>query len=528
MSADEPGAGAGRRRLLLLAPLAIERAAVRGAASGAVVLHTGMGATRSRKAVSRAKATTAVAVAVVGFCGATDDSLRPGDVVVASEVRGPRAETVKCSHGPIVAALRSRGITSLHVGPIASVDHVVHGAQRAELARSGAVAVDMESVWLAEAAAGRPFAVVRVVVDTPSQELHRPLGILKGGVDAWQTLRQVAPALVAWAAASDERTILLASPRSFCAGARRAIEIVERALNCWGLPVYVRKQIVHNVHVISDLEARGAIFVDDLEQIPEGSLCVFSAHGVSPQVREQAAARHLKVIDATCPLVTKVHVKTRHLAAADYKIVLIGHRGHDEIEGTIGEAPEAVRLIESAAEIDRLDLGPEDHVAYLTQTTLAVDEVNEVVTKLHQRFPNLDGPDAHDICYATSNRQEAVKVLARESDLMIVIGSSNSSNSRRLVEVAEREGCKARLIDDENGLDPDFLIGVHTVAVTAGASAPDELVDRVVDALANLGSVVVHERRVVDETLQFSLPRELNSDMPEAEEQGESMPTVVM
>jgi 4-hydroxy-3-methylbut-2-enyl diphosphate reductase len=302
---------------------------------------------------------------------------------------------------------------------------------------------------------------------------------------------------------------VLAGPRSFCAGVERAIEIVERALDRFGPPVYVRKQIVHNVHVVRDLERRGAIFVDDLEEVPRGALCVFSAHGVSPQVRREARTRELTVIDATCPLVTKVHAEARRFAKSGYTIVLVGHEGHEEVEGTTGEAPEAIRLIGQAEDVDALELPEGSPVAYLTQTTLAVDEVQGVVDALRRRFPSLAGPGSDDICYATSNRQDAVKVLAHEADLLLVIGSNNSSNSQRLVEVSEREGCPARLLDDETEIDPEWLVGMHTVGVTAGASAPEILVDRVVATLRGLGPVEVRERQVVDESLQFTLPIEL-------------------
>ncbi|HMC37218.1 MAG TPA: 4-hydroxy-3-methylbut-2-enyl diphosphate reductase, partial [Actinomycetota bacterium] len=340
-------------------------------------------------------------------------------------------------------------------------------------------------------------------------DVRRPLASLRGGVTAFRALRRAAPALAPWARAAGPRTVLLAGPRSFCAGVERAIEIVERALDRYGPPVYVRKQIVHNVHVVRDLERRGAVFVDSVEEVPEGALCVFSAHGVSPQVREESIRRQLKVIDATCPLVTKVHTEAKRFARGGYTIVLIGHDGHEEVEGTTGEAPENIRLVQKAEDIDSLGLNADEPVAYLTQTTLAVDEVDEVVDVLRQRFPQLAGPGSDDICYATSNRQEAVKVLARESDLMIVIGSGNSSNSKRLVEVSAREGCPARLIDDETEIDPAWLAGVRTVGVTAGASAPEILVDRVVAALASLGPVDVQERHVVEESMQFTLPIEL-------------------
>jgi len=291
----------------------------------------------------------------------------------------------------------------------------------------------------------------------------------------------------------------------------RAIEIVERALALYGPPVFVRKEIVHNLHVVRDLERRGAVFVNEVEEVPEGATVVFSAHGVAPRVRADAERRHLQVIDATCPLVTKVHAEARRFARAGYAIVLVGHEGHEEVEGTTGEAPGAIRLLSQADEVDALDLNGHRRVAYLTQTTLAVDEADQVVAKLRERYPDLAGPGSDDICYATSNRQDAVKALAGECDVLLVIGSTNSSNSRRLVEVAAREGCPAFLLDDETEIDPSWLAGTRTVGVTAGASAPEVLVDRVVEALAGLGPIEVQERHVVAESLQFTLPIELRT-----------------
>ena len=506
--------------LLIFAPLRIEAAAVRSAirsmAPGARVIQTGMGPVHAERAARSAIEASSGPVAVAGFCGALTDDLKPGDVVVASEIHAPWGEAVACSSAPLAAALRRLGVDRVRVGPIVSADHIVRDGERAALSANGAIAVDMESAWVAKAAseAGRPVAVLRVVVDTPGRELalRRARNWLGGGVAAFRTLRRSTPALGHWALATGPRTVLLAGPRSFCAGVERAIEIVERALDRYGPPVYVRKQIVHNVHVVRELEERGAVFVDTLQEVPEEALVVFSAHGVSPQVRGDAEQRRLRVIDATCPLVTKVHTEAKRFARGGYTIVLIGHDGHEEVEGTTGEAPEHIRLVQKADDIDDLELAPEDPVAYLTQTTLAVDEVNDVVDALRQRFPQLAGPGSDDICYATSNRQEAVKVLARESDLMIVIGSGNSSNSKRLVEVSAREGCPARLIDDETEIDPDWLVGVRTVGVTAGASAPEVLVDRVVEALAGLGPVDVRERHVVEESMQFTLPIGLRED----------------
>ncbi|MDP9343694.1 MAG: 4-hydroxy-3-methylbut-2-enyl diphosphate reductase [Actinomycetota bacterium] len=510
-------AGGGRTSepsdMLVLAPLGFEARALRRGlpASGVLVERTGMGAKRAARAAILAAEIPARAVAIAGVCGALDPSLRPGDVVVASEVRGPGGTNITTIPGAglLLSAVRKLGLTAT-MGPILSMDHLASRREREQLASTGAVAVDMESAWLAPAAAGRPLVVLRVVSDTPDRPLYRVAATVSGGLTALRTLRQSAPALASWGAAAGPRTVLLAGPRSFCAGVERAIEIVERALDRYGPPVYVRKQIVHNVHVVRDLEERGAIFVDALHEVPKRGLVVFSAHGVSPQVRSEARERSLKVIDATCPLVTKVHSEAKRFARAGYTIVLVGHEGHEEVEGTTGEAPEAIRLIERADQIDDLEL-PDGggRVAYLTQTTLAVDEVTDVVEALRTKFPHLTGPGSDDICYATSNRQDAVKVLARESDVMLVIGSGNSSNSKRLVEVSAREGCPAWLVDDETEIDPAWLVGARTVTVTAGASAPEVLVDRVVGALRGLGPVTVEERQVMDESVQFTLPIEL-------------------
>ena len=503
-----PNGHGARPAPLILTPLRIEARAVRGRVPGARVLRTGMGRRRAEAAARTATGIDAGSVAVAGFCGAVAPSLRPGDIVVATELRTADA-VIPCSGGPLAAALRSMGVERVHLGPIASLPHLVRAEERRTLADTGVIAVDMESAWLAPAAADRPLAVLRVVVDTPDRPLSHVLATITGGLTAYRALRAAAPALASWARAAGPRTVLLAGPRSFCAGVERAIEIVERALDRYGPPVYVRKQIVHNVHVVRDLERRGAVFVDELGEVPPSSRVVFSAHGVSPQVRRDASQRNLKVIDATCPLVTKVHAEARRFARAGYRIVLVGHEGHEEVEGTTGEAPEAITLIEGAKEVDRLQIGNGDRVAYLTQTTLSVDEVDDVVVALRERFPELAGPGSEDICYATSNRQDAVKALARECDLLLVIGSQNSSNSKRLVEVAEREGCTAKLLDDDSEIDPDWLTGTTTVGVTAGASAPEVLVDRVIGALAGLGPVAVEERSVVEESMQFTLPIEL-------------------
>jgi 4-hydroxy-3-methylbut-2-en-1-yl diphosphate reductase len=494
--------------LTVLAPLSIEQAALRRALPDALVIRTGMGAERSRAAAARLPDDRSP-VAVAGFCGALRDDVHPGDVVVATEVRGPDGRSLACSAGPLVAALRRMGVARVHYGPVLTTEKVVRGAERADLAGTGVLAADMESFWLLEELGDRPRAVLRVVVDTPQHELGPNFGTVSGGLTAYRSLRRGAAALDEWARAAGPRTVLLAAPRSFCAGVERAVDIVERALDRYGPPVFVRKQIVHNVHVVQDLERRGARFVDDIDDIPAGSVTVFSAHGVSPQVRDQAAARDLKIIDATCPLVTKVHAEAKRFAKAGYHIVLVGHEGHEEVEGTTGEAPSAIQTIGTIGELDRVEVGDGERVAYLTQTTLAVDEVEDVVAALRDRFPTLTGPGSDDICYATTNRQEAVKSLAQECDLLLVIGSQNSSNSKRLVEVAEREGCRSELMDDETELDPAWLVDAETVAVTAGASAPEVLVERVVGALAGLGPVQVEERSVIDESMRFTLPLEL-------------------
>ncbi len=298
-------------------------------------------------------------------------------------------------------------------------------------------------------------------------------------------------------------TVLLAAPRSFCAGVERAIAIVEHALAQRGRPVYVRKQIVHNAHVVADLEQRGAIFVDELDEVPPGATVVFSAHGVSPAVRTEAEQRELRVIDATCPLVTKVHTEARRFAARGDTVLLIGHAGHEEVDGTLGEAPERTILVENVAQAATVTVPDPERVSYLTQTTLAVDETTEILGVLRSRFPFLKGPAADDICYATTNRQEALSSVAADADLVLVVGSPNSSNSVRLVEIARRAGTSAHLIDDARDIRPEWLDGVRTVGVTAGASAPPRLVDEVVAAL---GPVTVLERETATETIRFTLP----------------------
>ncbi|MEA2196174.1 MAG: 4-hydroxy-3-methylbut-2-en-yl diphosphate reductase [Solirubrobacteraceae bacterium] len=310
--------------------------------------------------------------------------------------------------------------------------------------------------------------------------------------------------------------ILLASPRGYCAGVDRAVQTVERALELYGAPVYVRKEIVHNKHVVEQLQDRGAIFVESETEVPEGSTVVFSAHGVAPSVHENAAARRLSTIDATCPLVTKVHVEAKKFAADGYTIVLIGHAGHEEVEGTMGEVPDNIVLIENEADVDTLEVPDPSKVAYISQTTLSVDETRTVINRLRERFPAIIGPRTDDICYATTNRQAAVKQLARECDLVLVIGSSNSSNSNRLVEVARELGADSYLIDHEGQVQEEWLDGAQTVGITSGASAPDELVQRLIEFFRARGTSDVEELEVVHEDVRFMLPKTIRQAMAAA------------
>jgi 4-hydroxy-3-methylbut-2-enyl diphosphate reductase len=302
------------------------------------------------------------------------------------------------------------------------------------------------------------------------------------------------------------RKVVLAAPRGYCAGVDRAVETVEQALEARGAPVYVRKQIVHNLHVVRDLEAKGAVFVDEETEVPSGALVVLSAHGVAPEVYANAAARGLSVIDATCPLVTKVHLEARRFAREDLTILLIGHEGHEEVIGTSGQAPGRVILVGSPDEARTVEVPDPSNVAYLTQTTLSVDETNQIIAVLRERFPAIQAPPKDDICYATQNRQDAVKALARQADVVLVIGSVNSSNSNRLAEVAKEAGTPAYLIDDESEVRPEWLADASVVGVTSGASAPEWLVDRMVEFLREQGATEVEELRLTDENVRFSQP----------------------
>jgi 4-hydroxy-3-methylbut-2-en-1-yl diphosphate reductase len=511
MSASSPAPSVSRELdLLVLAPLSLEAKAVRAGAPWARVERVGMGPKRASRSAELVGRGAGGAVLIAGFCGALDSELAPGDVVLASEVRGPTG-TTRCSDPAILAGVLRRGGLRVHVGPIASSQRLVLRDRRRTLRQTGAIAVDMESAWLAPAAQGQPLVTLRVVMDTERHELHHPLRTVHGAAVAYRSLRRACALVEEWAHALGERDVVLASPRASCAGVVRAVEVVDRVLDELGPPVYVRKQIVHNAHVIAGLEQRGAVFVDELDEVPPGATVIFSAHGVSPAVRARAADRELNVIDATCPLVAKVHAEARRFAQSGFDIVLVGHEGHEEVDGTFGEAPERTHVIAGPEEVAKLEVDDPDRVAYLTQTTLAVDETAEVVDALRERFPALVGPKASDICYATQNRQDAVRALAADCDLVLVVGSTNSSNSRRLVEVAQRAGCPALLVEDSSEIPPELLIDVERVGVTAGASAPESLVEGVVKALDGLGGAALTERTVATEDIYFKLPMQLRT-----------------
>jgi 4-hydroxy-3-methylbut-2-enyl diphosphate reductase len=497
--------------LLVLAPLAIEARAIRSGAPGLRVHRVGMGARRAARSGERLGDDQAAVVLIAGFCGAVGADLAPGDVVLGTGVRGGAAGVVRCADPSILAGVLRRGGLRVHLGPIFSSPRLVTGRSRKALEADGVLAVDMESAWLAEAFEDRPVVVLRVVVDSPGRELYRPLQTIVGSAIGYRSLRRAAALVADWAGALAEREVVLAAPRASCAGVLRAVDAVRQALADHGPPIYVRKQIVHNAHVVAELERQGACFVEELDEVPPGSTVIFSAHGVAPAVRREAAERSLEVIDATCPLVAKVHAEARRFAGADYDIVLVGHEGHEEVEGTFGEAPDRIQLIASADQVSGLQVRDPEKVAYLTQTTLAVDDTAGVVEALRERFPSVSGPATSDICYATQNRQDAVRALAADCDLILVVGSSNSSNSKRLVEVAERAGCPALLVEGAAEIPVERLVAARRVGLTAGASAPEELVQGVVSAIQGVGSATVSERAVASEDIHFKLPPELRT-----------------
>jgi 4-hydroxy-3-methylbut-2-enyl diphosphate reductase len=494
----------GGTQLDVLAPLAMEALALRWSPTSARVHRVG-GAARASPWLASGRPASRSAAVIAGFCGALADGLMPGDVVLATELWGGD-HTVVLDDPSILGGVLRRGGLTVHTGPIASDRRLLAGARRRALGRDGPLAVDSQSASLAAVVSGRPLAVLRVVANAPGAGLLRPVRTARGAAAALRALRHAASLLEEWAVAAGPRHVMLAAPRASCAGVERAIETVRRTLTARDESVYVRRQVVHNAHVIAQLEQDGARFVEELDQVPAGATVIFSAHGVAPAVRREAAERELAVIDATCPLVAKVHSEARRFAESGYDIILVGHRDHDEVEGTFGEAPDHTHIVTRVGDIEHLNVADPDRVACLTQTTLAVDDTREVVDALRRRFPRLVTPRASDICYATQNRQDAVRALARDCDLILVIGSANSSNSRRLVEVAERAGCHALLVEDAGAVPPAPLTGVRRVGLSAGASAPEHVVQGVVRALAGLGPVAVSQRTVRDERVRFKLP----------------------
>lgn len=514
----EPRAGAP----IVFAPLRIERAMLRRIQRAAVV-RTGMGPTRARRVGERI-GPVAGPMVVAGLGGALDDDLQPGDVVVADAVTGLDGTCAPAPGAALLAGQLRRAGLRVRVGPVLSMPGIADLRRLAEIEerRAGetappqrrSAAVDMESAFLLAATAPgedvrAPRAVVRSIVDSPGRPLRHPATPWRA-VRALRSLRRSAAAIDDWAAAAGAREILLAAPRSFCAGVGRAIDIVERALEIHGPPVYVRRQIVHNAHVVDRLSTRGAVFVEEVAEIPPGSVAVLAAHGVAPEVRAAAAERELQLIDATCPLVAKVHNEVRRYADRGATVMLIGHADHEEVVGTRGEAPGSVLVVEDVAAA--LEVQPPDpgNVAYVMQTTLAMDEAQDIADALRGRFPGMAAPRRDDICYATTNRQVAVRQIAAESDVVLVVGSPNSSNSRRLVEVAQRCGVPAYLVEDAGEVDLRWLIGARRIGITAGASAPPQLVDELIVELSGLGPVSVRETEAEEETVHFTLPREVS------------------
>jgi 4-hydroxy-3-methylbut-2-en-1-yl diphosphate reductase len=512
MSAPAVSRGGEPGGLVVCSPLWLEARAVRrGIGGGGEVLRTGYGSRRSLVAADRLRSSAFGMLAISGTGGGLSADLKPGDLVVGTEVAEPGGAGVaslNCPSAPLLAGELRRAGLRARAGKIVTVDHLIRRGERAALASDGAEAADLESAMLLTAACGRPAIVVRAVSDTAEQPLLSPRA-LAGGTAALRSLRLAGPVLAKWAEAGGQRTVLLAGPRSFCAGVERAIEIVDRVLDRGSQPVYVRKQIVHNSHVVTGLERRGAVFVGELSEVPDDATVVFSAHGVSPAVRDEAARRGLEAVDATCPLVAKVHAEARRFAAEGYQVVLIGHAGHEEVDGTLGEAPDAMVLVQSVADVARLRPADPEKVAYLMQTTLSAEEAREIVDALLERFPAARGPGSDDICYATTNRQQAIRAVAREADLVLVAGSANSSNAVRLVETARRAGTPAHLIDGPEDIELSWLAGASVIGVTAGASAPPAAVGQIVAALSGLGPIEVSERVVATESIRFSLPKEV-------------------
>jgi 4-hydroxy-3-methylbut-2-enyl diphosphate reductase len=497
---------------VLLTPLLVERLAVIGGRLCPHVARGGFGPEAAAATVRQLGSRVAGGVLVAGVAGGLGPAVQPGDLVVATEIRGAGRPVPVPAASLLAAALRRAGLRA-HLGPLLSVPRLLPTGARRAWAQTGAIAVDMEAAAVAAAVAriapGAPVAAVRAIVDTD----EHPLSSVRTpwhGMRALAALHRAGPIFDEWVCATGTpREVLLAAPRSFCAGVRRAIEIVERALDRYGAPVYVRRQIVHNRHVVADLERRGAVFVEELSEVPPGATAVLAAHGVAPSVRAEAAARDLQVIDATCPLVTKVHAEARRFASRGDTVLLIGHGDHEEVVGTVGEAPQQIVVVSDAAEAGRVVVDDPERVAYVPQTPLSLEDVDAVAQVLRERFPAIRAPRSDDVCYATTNRQQAVRAVAADADVILVLGSDNSSNSRRLVEVAERCGVPAHLVDDAESVELDWLIGSRRIGVTAGASAPPTLVTELVDCLAGLGPVTTRDVEIVDETIDFGLPPEV-------------------
>ncbi|MFE7129720.1 4-hydroxy-3-methylbut-2-enyl diphosphate reductase [Streptomyces sp. NPDC057638] len=411
-------------------------------------------------------------------------ALEPGEVLVATEVTCPSGPRAPCPAAPLVAAELTRAGTRVRTAPVALLPEDTDSTVRL-----------VTTVPARESVARQPVLACGALVP-PGNRTDSTVATSRNAVETWARLAR-------------PRTVLLAAPRSFCAGVERAIDVVASLLEqhaTTDVPVFVRKQIVHNTHVITDLARRGAVFVEELDEVPEGALVVFSAHGVSPQVRAEAARRNLTVVDATCPLVTKVHAEARRFAERGDSIVLIGHAGHEEVEGTYGEAPDATVIVDGPQDIAGLELPDPSKVTYLTQTTLAVDETRATIAALKERFPQARGPGSEDICYATTNRQHALQAVTTQSDLVLVLGSLNSSNSVRLVELARKAGTFAHLIEDASHIRPSWLANVATVGLSAGASAPPALVEETLSALAGLGPLAVKEQVTTTENTRFAPP----------------------
>ncbi|WP_245736654.1 4-hydroxy-3-methylbut-2-enyl diphosphate reductase [Micromonospora pattaloongensis] len=471
---------------VLLAPRRAEaRTLRRGLPVGAPLRRAGVGPARATHAAARHRG--AAVLAVAGVAVGLSPALRPGDLVVATEVRldGVPTDTVACPAAPLIAAeLRRRGL-KVHIGPIVTVGRPADGPTRDRLAATGALAVDTESAVLL-AAARRPVACVRVIGHPrPRSALTR-----LAAFPVPPPLRAVGPALAEWAAACTVRQVLLATPRSFCAGVERAIAVLDRTLAGADNAVYVHRPIAHDGHLLADLRRRGAVFVDDPAEIPDGAPTVFAAHGVPPAVRADALRRGLPVVDATCPLVARLHDEARRAAGRGDTVLLVGHAGHAETEGILGQDPDRITVVESAQDAERVEVTDPEGVSYLLQTTLALDDVRDVVAVLRRRFPALTGPAPDQVCYAATHRRAALRAVAAHADVVLVFGSADSSDSRRLVEVALRGGTPAYLVEDVGAVELRWLSGVRTVGMTAGVSAPPRLVDEAVVALSGLGARV--------------------------------------